>query len=312
VPGRAPEGVEADPEDHLRLLKHRRHRATWRSTSSTTCRWMTVASAASVLPPFHIVRCALRARMKIAERETIDVRQLCDLPLLLLHRSKPTRTAFDALCQIAASGRTSSPKAQRRACCCNSQRPGTGVAVVPSILQRDFGKLRSARDRTRAIRSPSSSRCYGIACGPSQQHVQEFLRVAGRAPAAPQFPTVRRAERWQSSASRAACGRSVGTSITRALRHRRSGVGRAPRHVLRQHTPATETLTMVAVRRCLWIARSGRSTLGRALVAFGCRAYRLLEDEGDLVVRKIGRKQADEPGPGEGGGGGRRPPFGDH
>jgi DNA-binding transcriptional LysR family regulator len=95
------------------------------------------------LPPFQMLAASSRS-MQLDDRDA-DIRQLCELPLLLLSSSHATRMVFDAACQLASVkpnifGESASPRALLQ-----MAEAGHGIAVVPSILQRDFGRLRLRR-----------------------------------------------------------------------------------------------------------------------------------------------------------------------
>ena len=183
--------VEADPEDHLNLLKH-----GTADFSINVINNMQVDDSRFgniVLPPFRIVAAAPRSS-KIGGRETIDVRQLCDLPLLLLNRSKPTRMAFDALCQLAGLRPNIFAESAAPRVLLQLAEAGHGVAVIPSILQHDFGKLAvcTVTHRGDPILLKLAVLWHRPRVQPRQaQEFSELLAEHIRA----QFPTERRAER---------------------------------------------------------------------------------------------------------------------
>jgi DNA-binding transcriptional LysR family regulator len=138
VPGVRIRIVEADPENHLNLLKHGAADLAINVINNMQVDENRFGS--SVLPPFHMVAVCSRA-LKVCQSETIDIRQLCDLPLLLLNSRKPTRTAFDAACQIAGVRPNIFAESAAPRVLLQLAEAGHGVAVIPSILQHDFGKL---------------------------------------------------------------------------------------------------------------------------------------------------------------------------
>lgn len=138
VPGVRLGFVEAPAAEHLNVLE--RGEAHVAINVINTVPMDDNRFAHYALPPFQIVAASSRA-LQNDERE-MDIRQLCGLPLLLLSRSHATRSAFDAACQLAnvrpsIFGESASPRALLQ-----MAEAGHAVAVVPSILQRDLGRLR--------------------------------------------------------------------------------------------------------------------------------------------------------------------------
>jgi DNA-binding transcriptional LysR family regulator len=130
--------VEADPEKHLNLLE--RGDADLAINVINNMQVDDNRFASFVLPPFQMLAASARS-MKTGEGDSMDIRQLCDLPLLLLNGSKPTRTAFDAACQIAGVRPNIFVESAAPRVLLQLARAGHGVAVIPSILQRDLGEL---------------------------------------------------------------------------------------------------------------------------------------------------------------------------
>ena len=211
-----------------------------------------------------------------------------------------------------ASGRTSSPKAQRHACCCNSREAGHGVAVVPSILQHDFGKLCACRVTYRGDPILLKLAVLWDRVRILPQHAQEFSELLAEHIRA-QFPvraTRRKAGGRPLVTRLVVVGRVMTNSIrseTAAGTIRSDQIGSCP-HALNivnaaqwlgerpftscGSTPGDRDADHGRRRRAL--GRKAEEVARRALIAFGCRAYRPLEDEGDLVVHKI-RPRAGRP-----------------
>jgi DNA-binding transcriptional LysR family regulator len=134
--------VEADPEEHLNLLE--RGGADIVVNVINTMQVDDNRFASFVLPPFQMLAASPRS-MQLDEGEVMDIRQLCDLPLLLLNCRKPTRNVFDAACQIAGVRPNIFAESASPRVLLQLAEAGHGVAVVPSILQRDLRKLRVHR-----------------------------------------------------------------------------------------------------------------------------------------------------------------------
>jgi len=183
--------VEADPEEHFNLLKH-----GTADLAINVINNMQVDDSrfgSFVLPPFRMVAVGTRSP-KFGDREAIDVRQLCDFPLLLLSRSKPTRTAFDALCQLAGVRPNIFAESASPRVLLQLAEAGHGVAVVPSILQRDFGKLcaSTVTDRGDPILLKLAVLWHRLRIQP--RHAQEFSELLAEHIRA-QFPSERRPEK---------------------------------------------------------------------------------------------------------------------
>ena len=130
IPGVRMRMVEADPADHLNLVKH-----GVVDLALNVINYMQLDDnrfASFVLPAFHMVAVWARS-LKIGECETMEIRQLCELPLLLLNSHKPTRTAFDALCQIAGVRPNIFTESAAPRVLLQLAQAGHGVAVIPSI-----------------------------------------------------------------------------------------------------------------------------------------------------------------------------------
>ena len=170
-PGMRLKMFEADPDDHLNLLKHGTVDLAINVINNMQVDDSRFGSF--VLPPFRIVAISARSS-KIGEHDTIDVRQLCDQPLLLLNRSKPTRTAFDALCQLAGTRPNIFAESASPRVLLQLAEAGHGVAVVPSVLQHDFGKLAVATvtDRGEPIRLKLAVLWHRTRIQP--RHAEEF------------------------------------------------------------------------------------------------------------------------------------------
>ena len=183
--------VEADPEDHLNLLKH--GDADLAINVINNMQVDDNRFGSFVLPPFRIVAVCARSS-NIAECDTIDVRRLCDQPLLLLNRNKPTRTAFDALCQIAGVRPNIFAESAAPRVLLQLAEAGHGIAVIPSILQHDFGNLRvcTVTYRGDPILLKLAVLWYRLRVQP--RHAEEFFELLAEHIRA-QFPTERRAER---------------------------------------------------------------------------------------------------------------------
>jgi LysR family nitrogen assimilation transcriptional regulator len=96
------------------------------------------------LPSFQLVAAAARS-LKMDEADAADIRQVCELPLLLLNRSYATRSVFDAACQVAGVRQNIFAESAAPRVLLQLAEAGHGVAIIPSILQRDLGKLRVRR-----------------------------------------------------------------------------------------------------------------------------------------------------------------------
>ena len=191
IPGVRMKMVEADPEDHLILLKH-----GTADLAVNVINNMQVDDArfgSLVLPPFHIVAACSRA-LKTGDSETIDIGELCELPLLLLNSRKPTRTAFDALCQIAGVRPNVFTESAAPRVLLQLAEAGHGVAVIPSILQHDFGNLRVCKVTYRGDPIPLKLAVLWDRLRVLPGHAQEFSGLLAEHIRA-RFPSERRSDR---------------------------------------------------------------------------------------------------------------------
>jgi LysR family nitrogen assimilation transcriptional regulator len=191
VPGVRVRIAEADPDDHLRLLKH--GAADLAINVINNMQVDDNRFGNFVLPPFHMIAVCPRS-LKAAECETIDIRKLCEQPLLLLNASKPTRTAFDALCQIAGVRPNIFAESAAPRVLLQLAEAGHGVAVVPSILQHDLGKLCSCKVTYRGDPILLRLAVLWDRLRILPQHAQEFSELLAEHIRA-QFPSERRPER---------------------------------------------------------------------------------------------------------------------
>jgi DNA-binding transcriptional LysR family regulator len=142
VPGVTVTAVEADSDEHLNLLERGDVHLAINVINNLQVDEHRFADY--VLPPFQMLAASARS-LKIDEGEAVDIRQLCELPLLVLNRRYATRSVFDAACQIAGARPNIFTESAAPGVLLQLAEAGHGVAIVPSILQRDLGKLRVRR-----------------------------------------------------------------------------------------------------------------------------------------------------------------------
>jgi DNA-binding transcriptional LysR family regulator len=97
-----------------------------------------------VLPPFQMLAASARS-MKIGDNESVDIRKLSEYPLLLLNPSYATRNIFDAACQIAGIRPNVFAESGAPHVLLELAEAGHGVAIIPSILRIEPGKLQTVR-----------------------------------------------------------------------------------------------------------------------------------------------------------------------
>ena len=134
--------VEASSDEHLNMLE--RGDAHFAVNVINTMQVDANRFASYALPPFQMVAAAPRC-LETGPGETADIREICELPLLLLNRNYATRSVFDAACQIAGVRPNVFAESGAPRVLIQLAEAGHGVAIVPSILQRDLGKLRVRR-----------------------------------------------------------------------------------------------------------------------------------------------------------------------
>jgi len=134
--------VEADSDAHLNLLESGEAQLAINVINNMPVDGNRFASYP--LPPFQMLAASARS-FGIGADEGTDIRQVCDLPLLLLNRSYATRSVFDAACQIAGVRPNIFAESAAPRVLLQLAEAGHGVAIVPSILQRDLGKFRVRR-----------------------------------------------------------------------------------------------------------------------------------------------------------------------
>lgn len=144
VPGVPVALVEADAAEHLTLLE--RGDAHLAVNVINNIQLDENRFASYVLPPFQMLAVSARS-LKIGDADTdaVDIRQLQDHPLLLFDRNKATRNVFDAACQIAGIRPSIFIESAAPHVLLQFAEAGHGIAIIPSIMQRDTGKLRVAR-----------------------------------------------------------------------------------------------------------------------------------------------------------------------
>ena len=144
VPGVRVTLVEADAAEHLNLLE--RGEAHLSINVINNIQLDDNRFASHVLPPFQMLAVAARSlKAGGGDDDAIDIRHLSDLPLLLLNRSYATRNVFDAACQIAGLRPSIFAESSAPHVLLQLAEAGHGIAIIPSILQRDCSKLRVAR-----------------------------------------------------------------------------------------------------------------------------------------------------------------------
>jgi LysR family nitrogen assimilation transcriptional regulator len=188
IPGVRMKMVEADPEDHLILLKH-----GTADLAVNVINNMQVDDArfgSFVLPPFHIVAACSRA-LKTGDFETIDIRELCKLPLLLLNSRADTnrlrrlvpdrRGPAECLHRKRSATGAVATRGSRPRRCRRPLNPAARLRKSPCLqgdLSRGSLKLAVLWDRLRVL----------------PRHAQEFSGILAEHIRA-QFPPERRADR---------------------------------------------------------------------------------------------------------------------
>ena len=134
--------VEAGSDEHLNLLE--RGDVHFAVNVINTMQVDGNRFASYAMPPFQMIAVAARS-LETGLGEAADIRQICELPLLLLNRSYATRSVFDAACQIAGVRPNIFAESGAPRVLLQFAEAGHGVAILPSILQRDLGKFRVSR-----------------------------------------------------------------------------------------------------------------------------------------------------------------------
>ena len=134
--------VEAGSDEHLNLLE--RGDVHFAVNVINTMQVDGNRFASYALPPFQMIAAAPRS-FEISPGDAADIREICELPLLLLNRGYATRSVFDAACQIAGVRPNIFAESSAPRVLVQLAEAGHGVAIIPSILQRDLGKLRVRR-----------------------------------------------------------------------------------------------------------------------------------------------------------------------
>lgn len=134
--------VEADAAEHLTLLERGDVHLTVNVINNIQLDENRFASHA--LPPFQMIAASARS-LQGGDADAIDIRQLQDHSLLLLNRSYATRNVFDAACQIAGIRPSIFAESAAPHVLLQLAAAAHGVAILPSILQRDTGKLNVKR-----------------------------------------------------------------------------------------------------------------------------------------------------------------------
>jgi DNA-binding transcriptional LysR family regulator len=142
VPGVRVALVEADAAEHLNLLE--RGGAHLAVAVINNIQLDDNRFASHVLPPFEMIAASARS-LRTGDGDAIDIRQLADHSLLLLNRSYATRHVFDAACQIAGIRPSIFAESAAPHVLLQLAEAGHGVAIIPSILQRDARMLNVRR-----------------------------------------------------------------------------------------------------------------------------------------------------------------------
>jgi LysR family nitrogen assimilation transcriptional regulator len=100
--------------------------------------------ATRVLPSFNVLA-AHAPSLPIARTGTIEIRELCNHPLLLPHQSYATRSIFDAACRLAGVAPNVQVESGAAHALLALAAAGHGVAIIPSILRPDPNMLRTLR-----------------------------------------------------------------------------------------------------------------------------------------------------------------------
>ncbi len=134
--------IESDAAEHLDMLE--RGEAHFAISVINAVEVDDNRFGSFLLQRFHILAAGVPS-FYLGKGDTIEIRALVNHPLLLPDASYATRYLFDAACRLAGLRPDVFLESASSHTLLAMAEAGHGVAVVPSILWRDRGKMRVAR-----------------------------------------------------------------------------------------------------------------------------------------------------------------------
>ena len=134
--------VEADADRQLIMLE--RGEAHLAVNVLNVIRVDSQRFATRALPVFNVLA-AFAPALPLRRTGSIDIRDLCEYPLLLPHHSYATRSIFDAACRLAGVAPNVEVESGAAHALLALAAAGHGVAIIPSILRPDPNALHTLR-----------------------------------------------------------------------------------------------------------------------------------------------------------------------